>query len=109
MYNIDFGVVGKRIAHRRKELKLTQWEVEEIADITQKHLSNLERASSGLSIDVLMRLCEALQVTPDYLLLGTTGYTTPEANEIESRVERMSPKQRELALSLMDWILTQDI
>ena len=109
MYNIDFGVVGKRIAHRRKELKLTQWEVEEIADITQKHLSNLERASSGLSIDVLMRLCEALQTTPNYLLMGSTGYTNPEADEIESRVERMSPKQRELALSLMDWVLTQKL
>ena len=109
MYNIDFELVGKRIAHRRKELKLTQWEVEEIADITQKYLSNLERASSGLSIDVLMCLCEALQVTPDYLLLGSTGYTNPDANEIESRVERMSPKQRGLALSLMDWILTQNI
>ncbi len=109
MYNLDFKVIGERIANRRKELGLTQWQVEEMADITQKYLSNIERASSGLSIDVMMRLCDALEITPDYLLLGTTEMPEDISAAVESRLRQMSPKQLQLALSLMDWILTQKI
>ncbi len=109
MYNLDFKVNGERIANRRKELGLTQWQVEEMADITQKYLSNIERASSGLSIDVMMRLCDALEITPDYLLLGTTEMPEDISAAVESRLRQMSSKQLQLALSLMDWILTQKI
>lgn len=109
MKNIDFELIGKRIAHKRRELGLTQWQVEEMADITQKYLSNIERATSGLSLDVLMRLCDALEVTPDYLLVGTTNTADDVSAAIESRVSRMSPKQQELALSMLDWILTQKL
>ncbi len=109
MYNLDFKVIGERIANRRKELGLTQWQVEEMADITQKYLSNIERASSGLSIDVMMRLCDALEITPDYLLLGTTEMPEDISAAVESRLRQMSSKQLQLALSLMDWILTQKI
>lgn len=109
MKNIDFKLIGKRIAYKRKELGLTQWQVEEMADITQKYLSNIERATSGLSLDVLMRLCDALEVTPDYLLLGTTNSVDDVSAAIESRVNRMSPKQQELALSMLDWILAQKL
>lgn len=109
MKNIDFKLIGKRIAHKRRELGLTQWQVEEMADITQKYLSNIERATSGLSLDVLMRLCDALEVTPDYLLLGTTNSVDDVSAAIESRVSRMSPKQQELALSMLDWILSQKL
>lgn len=109
MKNVDFKLIGKRIAYRRKELGLTQWQVEEMADITLKYLSNIERATSGLSIDVLMRLCDALEVTPDYLLLGTTGAVNDVADTIESRLKLMSPKQLELALSLLDWILSEKL
>lgn len=109
MKNIDFKLIGKRIAHKRRELGHTQWQVEEMADITQKYLSNIERATSGLSLDVLMRLCDALEVTPDYLLLGTTYAADDVSAAIESRVSRMSPKQQELALSMLDWILAQKL
>lgn len=109
MYELDFKEIGHRIAERRRELGLTQWQVEELADITQKYLSNIERATSGLSIDVLMRLCNVLKTTPDHFLLGTTEASEDISAAALSRVNRMSPKQAELALSMLDWILTQNL
>lgn len=88
---------------------MTQWQVEELADITQKYLSNLERATSGLSIDVLMRLCKALKTTPDYFLLGATDLPEDISIAVESRINQMSSKQQELALSMLDWILNQKL
>lgn len=109
MYVLDFKEIGSRIAARRRELGLTQWQVEELADITQKYLSNIERATSGLSIDVLMRLCSVLKTTPDHFLLGTADTADDASAALLSRVKRMSPKQTELAFSMLDWILTQKL
>lgn len=111
MYYTDYEKVGKRIAKRRKELGYTQWQLEEKANLGFKYLSNIERAKTVLSVDVLMRICDALEITPDYLLVGTTNTNNPNtiSAAISSQVNRMSPKQTELALSIMDWILTQKL
>ena len=66
--NIDYKLIGKRIAHRRKSLGLKQSEVEERAEIGYKYLSSIERGLSIPSIEVVMRLAAALDTTPDTLL-----------------------------------------
>ena len=73
---VDYKEVGRRIASRRKELGLKQNKVNEMAGLSDKYLSNIETARSIPSIDVLMKICNSLDTTPDYLLIGTTEYTT---------------------------------
>ncbi len=67
---VDYKEVGKRIAARRKALGLKQSAVNEAAGLSDKYLSNIETARSIPSIDVLMRICAALDTTPDQILLG---------------------------------------
>ena len=43
---LDYKEIGRRIAHRRKQLGLKQATVEEMADIGEKYLSCIERATS---------------------------------------------------------------
>lgn len=62
---LDYKEIGRRIAHRRKQLGLKQATVEEMADIGEKYLSCIERATSTPSTEVLMRLAIALDTTPD--------------------------------------------
>lgn len=110
MDNVDFVKVGERIAARRRELNLKQWQVEQKAGLSEKYLSNIERATSGLTIDVLMKLCDALNTTPDALLLDTVvDENNDYLRSITSRLNQMSSKQARLALSMMDWILSQKI
>lgn len=52
---LDYSLIGKRIARRRKQLGLKQSEVEERAGIGDKYLSNIERAISIPSTEVIMR------------------------------------------------------
>ena len=68
---LDYKEIGRRIAHRRKQLGLKQATVEEMADIGEKYLSCIERATSTPSTEVLMRLAIALDTTPDEFLVGT--------------------------------------
>jgi len=108
---IDYKEVGRRIANRRRELGLKQWQVEQEADLCFKYLSNIERGMTVISIDVLMRLCSVLKTTPDALLLDAE--TADEDNDylksMSIRLNQMSSKQARLILSLMDWIITQKL
>lgn len=63
--------MGRRIKLRRKELKLTQLKLAELIGVSNNHMSAIENAKTNPSMDNFIKLCEALNVTPDYLLLGS--------------------------------------
>lgn len=106
---VDYKELGKRIAARRKELGLKQSQVNEMAGLSDKYLSNIERATSVLSIDVLMKICTVLEITPNDLLLGTTEENVGCDKAIETRLQAMSIEQKKLTLSLIDWIVSHKI
>lgn len=96
--NIDYRAIGNRIALRRKALGLRQYEVCEKIGVNDKYLSNLETARSVPSLEVLLKLCEALETSPDYLLLGResalseNGEENRLLGELEELVERYKMK-----------------
>lgn len=81
---IDYKGIGFRIALCRRALGLKQYEVCEKIGVNDKYLSNLETARSVPSIEVLLNLCEALETSPDYLLLGREN--TPSENGEENQL-----------------------
>ena len=68
--NVDYKNIGFRISQRRRELKIKQNQLAEITDLSNNHISNIENGYSTPSLETLAKICEALNVTPDYLLLG---------------------------------------
>lgn len=106
---MDYKKLGYRIASRRRELGLKQSQVNEAAGLSDKYLSNIERATSVVSLDVLMRLCDALDTTPDRLLLDPDNKDNhSELKRImTSKADMMTSDQLKLVISLMDWIITQ--
>ncbi|MCM1164509.1 MAG: helix-turn-helix domain-containing protein [Lachnospiraceae bacterium] len=110
MHYVDYKEVGKRIAARRRELGLKQWQVNEMAGLCNNYLSNVERATTVISIDVLMKICAALDTTPDALLLGAVADDDNDyLRSMTNRMRQMSSQQARLTLSLMDWILSQKL
>lgn len=63
--------MGNRIKIRRKELKIKQSKLAEMIDISNNHISSIETGKQKPSMDIFIKLCDALKVTPDYLLLGS--------------------------------------
>lgn len=78
--------MGLRILKRRKQLKLSQEEVAEIAGISQQHVASAEKGKSGLSDASIIGLAKALQVSTEYILLGKVSDT-----DREKLVELMEP------------------
>lgn len=108
---VNYKELGRRIAARRRELGLKQSEVNEAAGLSDKYLSNIERATSVLSVDVLMRLCTALDTTPDELLLGTIEQDGERdlKKAVISKAEDMTASQLQLTLNFMDWVTAQQL
>jgi len=63
--------MGKRIARRRKQLKIRQNNFAEAIGISNNHLSSIECGKSMPSLDIFVKICSQLGVTTDYLLLGS--------------------------------------
>ena len=100
--NIDYKLIGKRIAHRRKSLGLKQSEVEERAEIGYKYLSSIERGLSIPSIEVVMRLAAALDTTPDTFLVGSARQET-----VAQYLRLLDEKQLDTAESFLAWLSEQ--
>ena len=62
MEHINYAAIGAQIRHRRRELRLTQEELAEMADIAPSFLGHVERGTRKPSVETLVRLSEALGV-----------------------------------------------
>lgn len=106
---LDYSEIGKRIARRRKKLGLKQTEVCERAEINDKYLSCIERATSIPSLEVLMRLALALDTTPDEFLTGTMRHESDQWLDVADLLRNMSPQKLELAKSFLMWLAEQKL
>ena len=101
--SIDYKAVGARIAARRKELGLKQYQVCEAVEVNYKYLSNLETGRSAPSLEMIMRLCCALRTTPDYLLMGIVTHSDTERDDdLSERILRLDSKNRRIIRGMID-------
>ena len=106
---LDYTAIGKRIARRRKELGLKQSQVSEMVDISDPYMSNIERAISIPSTEVIMRLAIALDTTPDEFLVGTARHEGEEWKNVAELLRSMDQKQLALAKSFLSWLNEQEL
>lgn len=93
--------MGNRMATRRKELKLTQEAVAELAGIAHQQYNKAENGKVCFGADTLLRVSRALQTSADYLLSGKEG--TRYCN-IEQLLDRLTDSQVELATEMIKCI-----
>ena len=86
--DIDYKALGKRIQTKRKEKHLTQEQLSEICDLSAAHIGHIERGTRILSVDVLVRLAQALDVSIDYLLFDSV-------TDSENILDNISPVLKE--------------
>lgn len=66
---INRYALGERIYESRKNRKLTQSDLAELAGISNTYLSHIENGSKNMSMDTFIDICNALGVTADELLI----------------------------------------
>ena len=71
--NSNICLYAERIVNRRKSMKLKQYELAEKIGISTTHMCAIENGRDKLTIEVLLKLCEVLDVSTDYILAGTSS------------------------------------
>ena len=100
---IDNKQIGKRIARRRRVLDITQAELAERAGMSTTYAGNVERGAK-CSIDTLMKLCLALGVTPDYLLVGVNkDYKNDTLDEIKDLIQQCDGRKKRVIIEFIKW------
>ena len=69
--NIDYAALGKRIKEKRISEKLTQEQLGEMCELSAAHIGHIERGTRILSVEVLFRIAQVLNVSVDYLLFDS--------------------------------------
>lgn len=55
---------GLNVVYYRKRRKMTQLQLAELADIDRSHISAIELGNVGVSMDVIFRLSQVLDIQP---------------------------------------------
>ncbi len=71
MQGFDPRGFGKRLQSARKALGITQEELAERLRVDRNHVTRMERGIRVCSIDLLVDVAVLLDVSTDYLLMGT--------------------------------------
>ncbi|MDR0695497.1 MAG: helix-turn-helix domain-containing protein [Holosporales bacterium] len=60
--------VGNRIKARRKELKMTQKQLADVAGCTFQQIQKYEVGHTRISVSIFLKICECLRTPPGYFL-----------------------------------------
>ena len=74
---MDYIELGKRIKAARLTAKLTQEQLAEKINLSSGHCAHVERGTTKVSLSALIAIANALNTTPDKLLLDSSRDITP--------------------------------
>ena len=67
-------IVGKKIAHYRKQNNISQQAFAELCGISIRYLSQIENKGANLSYSIITQLCTIMNQTPKQLLADPLSY-----------------------------------
>lgn len=103
---VDYKKIGVRIAQRRKEIKMKQNTLAEKTNLSNNHISNIENGYSVPSIETFAKICNVLNITPDYLLLGALKSNNISQNIVD-KLNLCDDKSLKLISKIIDAILSE--
>lgn len=65
---MNYERIGQRIKEKRICKNISQQEMAKNLNFSYQHLSNVERGITGISLELLVKISDLLQVSMDYLL-----------------------------------------
>ena len=100
MLVFDLHAIGNRLYKLRKLVGLTQAEVAEKAELSDRTYADIERGSTTMRVDSLLKICAALHVTPNDILVTDEDIQVSE-KDIADAIRQCSNKEKETALKLL--------
>lgn len=102
MLIFDFAAIGNKLLAIRKRAGLTQVEVAEAAGLSNRTYADIERGTVNMRIETILRICDALHITPNEILTQKESQMIKKQEELIGRLNICSEKDRNTALELLD-------
>ena len=64
--------IGYRVRKLREKNGYSRDVLSELANLSNTFIADIESGKKGMTVESLVKLCNALHVTPDYLVYGAT-------------------------------------
>ncbi len=94
-------IIGNKLLSIRKRLGLTQAEVAEQAGLADRTYADIERGTVNMRIETILRICDALHITPDEILTEEKSSVSILQAQLLARLDICTPRERETALRLL--------
>ncbi len=101
MLVFDFRAIGNKLLLIRKQAGLTQSEVAEAANLSDRTYADIERGTVNMRIETILKICEALHITPDVILTESNPNIELKQTELLSRLDKCTIQQKKTALELL--------
>ena len=101
MRELNFDFIGQRIREVRSDKHLTQEYLANATGVNVSHISNIETNKVKVSLTLLVQICNALDVTMDYLL--ENEYHRPTSiieKELLNTIKDMKKEKQETLLRI---------
>ena len=101
MNELNFSSIGQRIREVRNDKHLTQEYLANATGVNVSHISNIETNKVKVSLTLLVQICNALDVTMDYLLQNE--YHNPTSTiekELLNTIKGMKKEKQETLLRI---------
>lgn len=97
----DLLTIGNKLLIIRKRMHMTQAEVAEAAGLSDRAYADIERGSVNMRIETILRICNALKITPDEILTVRNDERWVCQEELLDKLKSCKPREKETALQLL--------
>ena len=97
----DYKTIGNNLLFYRKKRGLTQYEVAEIAGLSDRTYADIERGTVNMRIETILRICNALHITPDDIMTTDNESDNYSIEQLMSDLNQCSPKEQQTAIKLL--------
>lgn len=91
-----------RIRNAREEMGYTREKFAELLDVSVSYLAEVERGRTGISVKMLIKMCNVLGLSADYILFGKERDTD---TTLLNKINRIDDKYLTLVNKMLDELL----
>ena len=100
MLVLDLKLIGNKLYEIRSKKLLSRAEVAEKAGLSERTYADIERGSVTMRVDSLLKICGALNITPNDILVSDNVVVITE-HDISETIKDCSNNEKETALKLL--------
>lgn len=94
--------MGQRILSKRKAMGLTQEALADKLGVSTQMISNLELGKKAIRPENLVKVCEALGLSADYVLTGSN--TSTAVDIVADKLSKLSDTELQMINDMIDYM-----